>query len=66
MVTLNMNVFRDGRQATVPAADLVPGDVVLLAPGDRVPADLRLLTSKNVQIDEAMLRHHFDRAIPQR
>ena len=55
MVPQQVTVQRDGRQESVPASELVPGDVVLLAPGDRVPADLRLLTSKNVQIDEAML-----------
>jgi Ca2+-transporting ATPase len=55
MVPENVTVLRDGRQDTVSAAELVPGDVVLLAPGDHVPADLRLLSSKNVQIDEAML-----------
>jgi Ca2+-transporting ATPase len=55
MVPQNVSVLRDGRQATLPAANLVPGDVVLLTPGDHVPADLRLMTCKNVQIDEAML-----------
>ena len=55
MVPENVTIVRDGRQNTVPAADLVPGDMVLLAPGDNVPADLRLTSSKNVQIDEAML-----------
>ena len=55
MVPQNVTVLRDGRHATIPAADLVRGDVVLLAPGDFVPADLRMLTSKNVQVDEAML-----------
>ena len=55
MVPENVTVLRDGRQETLPASQLVPGDLVLLAPGDHVPADLRLLASKNVQIDEAML-----------
>jgi len=47
--------LRDGKKATVPAADLVPGDVVLLQGGDKVPADLRLAQVKNLQIDEAPL-----------
>ncbi len=55
MVPQNVTVLRDSRQHTVAAADLVPGDVVLLAPGDHVPADLRLLSSKNLHLDEAML-----------
>ena len=39
----------------VPSQDLVPGDVVLLAAGDKVPADLRLLKTRNLQIDESSL-----------
>lgn len=47
----------DGRsqRLEVDAAELVPGDVVMLGCGDRVPADLRLLRSKNLRIDEAAL-----------
>jgi magnesium-transporting ATPase (P-type) len=48
-------VFRDGRRQQVDAEDLVPGDVVELGAGDRVPADLRWLTAKNLRIDEAIL-----------
>ncbi len=55
MVPENVTVLRDSRQHTVPASQLVPGDIVLLASGDRVPADLRLLNSKNLHVDEAML-----------
>ena len=55
MVPENVTVRRDGRQDTLSASELVPGDVVLLAPGDHVPADLRVLSSKSVQIEEAML-----------
>ena len=42
-------------RASVPVADLVPGDVVLLEAGDRVPADLRLLRARGLLVDEAML-----------
>ncbi len=48
-------VLRQGRQQDVDAADLVPGDVVLLASGDRVPADVRLLQTRNLRVDEAAL-----------
>lgn len=55
MVPQDAQVIRDGRLQTIPAPDLVPGDVVLLASGDRVPADLRLLAARNLQIEEAAL-----------
>ena len=52
----NMAVcFRDGEQLEVPAQDLVPGDVISLQPGDRVPADARLLHSNGLFSDEASL-----------
>jgi len=48
-------VLRDGQRTEVDASDLVPGDVVLLESGARVPADLRLLQTKNLRIDESAL-----------
>ena len=48
-------VLRDGRQTDRPARELVPGDLVLLVAGDRVPADARLLESANLRINEAPL-----------
>jgi len=48
-------VLRDGRQQGVDTAELVPGDVVLLASGDSLPADVRLLQARNLRIDEAAL-----------
>ena len=55
LLSQQATVVRTGRPRTVPVADLVPGDVVLLQSGDRVPADLRLLRQKNLRIDESML-----------
>ncbi|HBG04459.1 MAG: ATPase [Geobacteraceae bacterium GWC2_58_44] len=48
-------VLRDGAEMSLPARDLVPGDVVLLRTGDRVPADLRLVEAVNLQVEEAAL-----------
>jgi Ca2+-transporting ATPase len=48
-------VIRDGHQITVPARELVPGDLVVLETGNYLPADLRLVESVNLRIDEASL-----------
>ena len=55
MVVTEATVRRGGEKLRVPSAELVPGDVVLLQSGDRVPADLRLLHQRNLQIEEAAL-----------
>src|SRR5690606_36606563 len=48
-------VLRDGHRATVAVEDLVPGDVLLLEAGDRVPADARLLRARGLRVDESVL-----------
>jgi Ca2+-transporting ATPase len=48
-------VLREGSECSVPARDLVPGDMILLRAGDRVPADVRLWESINLQVEEAAL-----------
>ena len=48
-------VIRDGTEREIDAKNLVPGDVIRLAPGDRVPADARLAFVNDFQIDEAIL-----------
>ncbi len=55
MIDPHASVVRDGRRFTLAAEDIVPGDLVLLEPGDRVPADLRLLRVRNLRVDEAAL-----------
>jgi magnesium-transporting ATPase (P-type) len=55
LVSPRAHVLRDGQRMTVPVADLIPGDVVLLDAGDRVPADLRLLRARGLLVDEALL-----------
>ena len=55
MLSLDASARRDGGWVSVPAADLVPGDVVRLMPGDKVPADVRLLQAFQLRIDEAAL-----------
>lgn len=49
------NVVRDGSTARIPADQLVPGDIVTLQSGDKVPADLRLLKIRELQVDESAL-----------
>jgi Ca2+-transporting ATPase len=48
-------VLRDGQEVVVPARELVPGDVVALRAGDRVPADARVIHAVNLAVDEAAL-----------
>ncbi len=55
MVSLECTVLRDGEEQTIPAEELVPGDIVVLQAGDKVPADLRLFESRELAIDEAVL-----------
>ena len=55
MLSPNAMVMRGGRQLTLPAEELVPGDIVLLQSGDKVPADLRLFRVKGLQAQEAAL-----------
>lgn len=55
MVPQHAQVVRDGRPQSLPSSQLVPGDIVLLSSGDRVPADVRLLAVRNLRVDEAAL-----------
>ena len=55
MAAPTATVIRDGHQDTIPAGGLVPGDVVVLVAGNNVPADLRLIETVNLRIQEASL-----------
>lgn len=55
MISPRAHAWRDGHRVAIPTAELVPGDVVMIEAGDRVPADLRLTRARGLLIDEAML-----------
>ncbi len=55
MLSLNATVLRDGQRREIPAEQVVVGDIVLLSSGDKVPADLRLLETRQLRVDEAAL-----------
>ncbi len=55
MLRVHTHVLRDGVRQQVDAEELVPGDIVLLESGDRVPADLRLIESINLGVQESAL-----------
>ncbi|MDO8262986.1 MAG: cation-transporting P-type ATPase [Gallionella sp.] len=55
MLSLNATVLRDGQRREIPAEQLVSGDMVLLSSGDKVPADLRLIETRQLRVEEAAL-----------
>jgi calcium-translocating P-type ATPase len=55
MLSLEANVLRDGEKQTIHADELVPGDIVYLNSGDKVPADLRLISANQLKTEEAAL-----------
>ncbi|MEK6763764.1 MAG: cation-translocating P-type ATPase, partial [Nitrospirota bacterium] len=55
MSVATARVVRDGTLRSIPARELVPGDVILLEAGDRIPADARLIYAANFQVQEASL-----------
>jgi len=55
MLSVHAEARRDGAWATVDADDVVPGDVVRVRSGDRVPADVRLLRASNLRVEESAL-----------
>lgn len=55
MISPRASVLRNGQRLTVDAAEVVPGDILLIEAGDRVSADVRLVKARNLTIDEAVL-----------
>ncbi|MEQ6334285.1 HAD-IC family P-type ATPase [Sphingobium sp. MK2] len=55
LIAPHATVLRDGARQTIDVPDLVPGDIVILEAGDRVPADMRILRARGLKIDEALL-----------
>ena len=55
MTAPTATILRDGREVKAPTSQIVPGDVILLYTGDKVPADSRLIESVNLKVDEASL-----------
>jgi magnesium-transporting ATPase (P-type) len=55
MVKTQAMLLRDGRKVRTPSEDIVPGDLVLLQSGDKVPADLRLVAVRELQVNESAL-----------
>ncbi|CAL2028126.1 unnamed protein product [Caenorhabditis brenneri] len=71
LVPPTCHVLRDGKETMMLARELVPGDIVMLNTGDRIPSDLRIAESFSLQIDESSLtgetepKHKETRAVPQ-
>ena len=55
MLALRASIIRDSKRQIIPGEELVPGDIVFLEAGDKLPADLRLLTSHGLRIQESIL-----------
>jgi P-type Ca2+ transporter type 2C len=55
MLSLDANVLRNGKRKNISAEKLVPGDIVLLESGDKIPADLRLINVRNLRVEESAL-----------
>jgi len=55
MISLNAIVVRDGQEQVIPAREVLPGDMVILDAGDRVPADMSITHAAQLKVDESVL-----------
>ena len=55
LASAHANVLRDGKRVNIESEKLVPGDIVFINSGDKIPADLRLIESYSLEIDESAL-----------
>jgi len=55
MTAPTARILRDGKEITIPSNEVVPGDIIFLEAGDRVPADARLIMNASLKLDEAPL-----------
>ena len=55
IIKYNVKVYRDGEEIVIDSSKLVPGDIVLMESGDKVSADMRIITCSNLQVDESIL-----------
>ncbi|MCK7165102.1 cation-transporting P-type ATPase [Enterobacter cloacae] len=55
MLSSEARVIRDGNHETIPTTEIVPGDIIVLRAGDRIPADMRLIEAHNLRVEEAIL-----------
>ncbi|MFH0971277.1 MAG: cation-translocating P-type ATPase [Candidatus Micrarchaeota archaeon] len=55
LVQAKARVLRDGKEREIPTSDLVPGDIIIINEGDKIPADARLVESHNLEVEEASL-----------
>jgi magnesium-transporting ATPase (P-type) len=55
MLSSEAVVVRQGNHETIPTTSLVPGDIVVIRAGDRIPADLRVIEAHNLRVEEAIL-----------
>jgi len=55
MLSSEARVIRNGNHETLPTTEIVPGDIIVLRAGDRIPADMRLIEAHNLRVEEAIL-----------
>jgi P-type E1-E2 ATPase len=55
MLSSDARVIRNGNHETIPTTEIVPGDIIVLRAGDRIPADMRLIEAHNLRVEEAIL-----------